>query len=192
MGNKQDVEEIFHRKYLEEQLRAEFESSLEMRIQRTLETKPQWIRPVTHFAPVLHEVIDLYRNGYFYGCISLAQAVVEALARFICKKDNGKHAKDFSINVSRMKDLSRDIKEDFRRIWGKDNERNDFHHLNITVERDRKKLELIAKEKVALLIKIEKEIFACEIREGKIVSWKYPKYWNLMGNKALVHLWTGY
>ena len=189
---KTKEEEILHKKRIEEQLKNKFDSSLEMRIHRTLETKPQWIRPVTHFAPVIHEVIDLYRDGYFYGCISLTQAIAEALARFICKKDNGRNTKDFYTNVSRFKDLSEGIKEDFRKIWGKDDERNDFHHLNPEIEHDRIKLELLAKEKVDLLIRIEKEIFSCEIRNGTIVSWKYPKYWNLVKGKALVHLWTGY
>ena len=72
---------------IKDTLEQEFTLTLDQRVNRSLELKPHGIIPNSHFAAVSAESHDLYRDGHFYGTISLTQAVAEALARFLCQKN---------------------------------------------------------------------------------------------------------
>lgn len=189
---EQEQEEIIQKRAIEFALKDDFERSLQERVSRSLEMRSQraiFMTPPTHFAQPAIECFKLYRDSHFYGCISLTQAVVEALARFICERDGYKTSSSFPDNVSRMKYLDKKTKQMFMEVWGSPKERNDFHHLNPDVERDRKKLGRISKRNITLLSKIENEVFAHKIRDGAFDSFKYPKYWDVnKKNKILVNL----
>lgn len=75
-------------------LRQEFELTLEDRVNRYLELKPHGIIPNSHFAAVSAECHLLYRDGHFYGAVSLTLAVAEALVKFLCKKMDGSLTKN--------------------------------------------------------------------------------------------------
>lgn len=175
------------RKRIENDLRQVFEQSLPTRIQRYMEIKPHPIIANHHFSSVSTECIDLYRDGHFFGCISLIQAVAEALVKFLCFRNGWKPDKVFEENINKLVTrsfISSQIKNFFLEIWDK---RDDYHHLNSTVENDRKKLESMAKTRLDLLSKIESEIFNFKIVDGKI-SPTNPKYWDIKGNTATVYL----
>lgn len=185
--DKKTVHELIQKKQVEDSIRQEFEGTLADRVARYLEVKPHQIVPYTHFAVVSAECSFLFRDGHFYGCIALTQAVAEALVRFLCKKNSFGPAKDFEKNVEKLsvrKFISNKVKESLLTIWQR---RDDYHHLNPNVATDRKTLEELAREKTRLLVEVESEIFRFRLVDGKINP-ENPKYWDISGNQAQVFL----
>lgn len=162
----------------EDSLRQSFEQTLSERAQRYLKIKPHDIIPFTPFAPPSSECGLLFRDGHFYGCIALTQAVAEAITRFLCTKNCWKPAKVFETNINKLLKrgfISKDIKNKLLNLW---QNRDDYHHLNPEIERNLKELEKIAFEKILCLKEIEADIFAFSINDGKLIP-KYPKYWTI-------------
>ena len=182
-----DRNQDISKKLIEQDMRQLFEQRLTERIRRHLEIKPHPIVANYHFSPVSAECIELFRDGYFYGCIALVQAVAEALVRFLCEKNGWRAKKVFEKNVEKLSTrnfISKEAKGWLIKTWSK---RDDYHHLNPSMESDRQTLEALAKEKVELLKNVEAEIFHFTIIDGRIAP-KQPKYWNINGNKADVYL----
>ena len=154
-----NIQELMQQKFTEDSIKQEFEQTLLSRVQRYLKVKPHGIVPYTQFAPASAECAFLFRDGHFYGCIALTQAVTEAIVRFLCQKNDWKPGKTFENNVAKLhtrKFISDQMKNSFLTIW---ENRDDYHHLNPNIEIDREKLEEIVYEKVMLLKEIESEIF---------------------------------
>lgn len=182
-----NTKKLVEKAQLKDTLQQEFEYSLQQRIDRYLELKPHGIIPNSHFAAVSAECHLLYRDGHYYGTISLTQAVAEALMKFLCKANGWKPGKDFENNLEQLEKrvkITEDLKTKFLEIWQR---RNDYHHLNPQVEQDRKKLEQLAKEKLSRLKQIEEVLFAYSANNGKLVP-KFPKYWDQRGGKVSVYL----
>ena len=172
---------------LKDTLQQEFDFSLEQRIERYLDLKPHGIIPNSHFAAVSAECHLLYRDGHYYGAVSLAQSVAEALVKFLCKVNGWKPNKDFEKNMQQLttrEKITNNLKTLFMNIW---QQRDDYHHLNPQIEQDRRKLEALAKEKLSCLRRIEEELFAYSARDGKLIP-KYPKYWDQKDRKVPVYL----
>lgn len=168
-------------------LKQEFEQTLDQRVNRYFEVKPHDIIPNSHFAAVSAECYLLYRDGHYYGAISLSQSVAEALVKFLCNKNGWKPKKDFEKNLTDLRKrnvLTNDLYKMFVKIW---DHRNDYHHLNPQIEQDRKKLATLAKEKLTDLRDIEKEIFAFSSSSKGLVP-KYRKYWDQSKNTIPVFL----
>jgi len=164
-----------------------FTLTLDQRVYRSIEVKPHGIIPNLHFAAVSAEVYELYRDGHFYGTISLTQAVAEALARFLCQKNGSKVNQNYKENIKQLKkraQISLELATIFTKIW---KGRNNYHHLNPGIEQDRQKLELLAKEKLTCLKNIEKELFAFTVNKGKLIP-KYPNYWDQKNGTVPVFL----
>jgi hypothetical protein len=120
----------------------------------------------------------MYIAGFFYGAISVAQAYVEALSRFLAEHH-------------RMR-VSNDAKERCRRLHREGllsdqalnaavailAGRNDFHHLNKQVLQGYQNLETRAEQCVNHLHVIESEVFAYSFSDkpGKLAL-KKPEYW---------------
>lgn len=172
---------------IKDTLEQEFTLTLDQRVNRSLELKPHGIIPNSHFAAVSAESHDLYRDGHFYGTISLTQAVAEALARFLCQKNGWEPNQDYKKNIKQLKTrakISPELATLFTKIW---KGRNSYHHLNPGIEQDRQNLEVLAKEKLTCLKNIEKELFAFTVNEGKLIP-KYPKYWDQKNGTVPVFL----
>lgn len=168
-------------------LRQECEQTLAERARRYLQAKPHGVIPLTHFAPVSAEATLLFRDGHFYACIALAQAVAEALVRFLCEKNSCSPRKDFDKNVEKLTTrgfITEEIKGKLLQIW---DARHDYHHLNADIETDKERLQEMAIEKLNLLTDVEKEIFAFTIVEGKLVPTN-RKYWDIDGEFAKVYI----
>ena len=179
-----DIQEIIQQKFMEDYLKQEYEQTLSSRVQRYFKVKPHGIVPYTQFAPVSAECALLFRDGHFYGCIALSQAVAEAIVRFLCQKNGWKPKKNYEENIARLQTrqfISSEIKDKFLRIWEK---RDDYHHLNLNIETDRVKLEAFAYEKVLLLKEIESEIFRFSVVDGKVAP-ENRKYWVLQQNDTI-------
>jgi hypothetical protein len=176
-----DAQEIMQRVITQDGIKQEFEQTLSSRVERYLKVKPHGIVPLTEFAPVSAECALLFRDGHYYGSIALSQAVAEAIAKFLCTKNGWKPDKNFEKNVKKLEArqfISKDSRDRFLSLWEK---RDDYHHLNPTIETDRQKLETLAYEKVLLLKQIESEVFAFSFVDGKLVP-KCKKYWVLQEN----------
>lgn len=176
-----DIQEMMQEAMTEDGIKQEFEQTLSSRVERYLKVKPHGIIPFTEFAPVSAECTFLFRDGHFYGAIALSQAVGEAIAKFLCKKNGWKPKKSFEENVAKLetrKFISNDLKDKFLSLWEK---RDDYHHLNPTIETDRRKLEALANEKVCALKEIESQVFKFSIVEGKLVP-ENRKYWSVQPN----------
>ncbi len=179
-----NTEEMVQRIIVEDGMKQEFAQTLSSRVERYLKVKQPVMVPYTEFAPASAECALLFRDGHYYGCISLSQAVAEALARFLCLRNGWKPKKSFEENVDRLqvrRFISEEIKDKFLKIW---QNRDDYHHLNPNIERDREKLETLAYEKVVLLKEIESELFQVSLAHGAIDP-KNTKYWVLLDNDTV-------
>lgn len=175
---------LIQQKLVEDSIKQEIEQTLSLRAQRYLKVKPHGIVPYTQFASVSAECILLFRDGHYYGCITLTQSVAEAIVRFLCQKNSWKPEKNFENNINKLlnrKFISEKLKNKFLKIW---ESRDDYHHLNTNIEAQRTKLEEISYEKVLLLKEIESEIFKFSLKDGKLIP-ENKKYWELQENGTI-------
>lgn len=185
--DKEAARKLIEQKQVEESIKQECMGTASIRATRYLQVKPHIIIPNEHFAAPSTECSLLFRDGHFFGCIALTQAVAEALARFLCEVNFGRHDNVFEKNVEKLNRrgfISDKVNKALSEIW---KDRDDFHHLNPDVETDRQILEELAKEKTRLLAEVESEIFEFEIINGALQP-KHPKYWKISGNQAQVFL----
>lgn len=186
--DKKARDELIRQKQVEDSIRQEFEQTLPDRVARYLQVKPHEIVPNTPFAVPSAECSFLFRDGHFYACIALSQAVAEALVRFLCEANSFKPTKNFEVNVKKLwvrRFIDDKLKESFLKIWER---RDDYHHLNPSVKADRRTLEKLAREKACLLVEVERDIFYFTFDDdGKIIL-KNPKYWERSGNQVQVFL----
>jgi len=182
-----DTKKAFEKAQIKDTLEQMFTLTLDQRVNRSIESKPHGIIPNSHFAAVSAEAHELYRDGHFYGTISLTQAVAEALIRFLCQKNGWSPHQDYKKNIKQLKTrdkISLELATLFIKIW---KGRNNYHHLNPGIEQDRQKLELLAKEKLTCLKNIEKELFAFTVNKGKLIP-KYLNYWDQENGAVKVFL----
>jgi len=175
-------------------MRSSFEAGLPSRIHRASRVKLQNIIPAHWFTAAASECAGMYIAGFFYGTISVAQAYVEALSRFLAEHHHTRIPKDPGEQcqcLHREKVISDQALKAALAIL---NGRNDFHHLNKQVEQEYKKLETRAEDCVNQLHTIESEIFAYSFGDepGK-VTLKKPEYWPSGGHElaqvSLRKLW---
>ena len=176
-----NIQERMQKGRTEDGIRQEFEQTFAARVGRYLRVKPHGIIPMTEFAAVSAECTLLFRDGHFYGAIALSQAVGEAITKFLCQKNGWKPKKGFEENVTKLEGrqfISGDLKEKLLLLWEK---RDEYHHLNPTIEVDRENLEALAFNKVSLLKEIESEIFKFSVVDGRLVP-ENGKYWPVQHN----------
>lgn len=181
------IQEKLNEKLTEESIQKEFESTLQDRVMRYLKVKPHGIIPLTPFASASSECSKLFRDGHYYGCISLTQAVSEALVMFLCKTNGWDPDRKFERNVEKLfirGKIKEKQKVSLLKIW---RNRDDYHHLNSTVASNLSELENLAKQKLVLLTKLEGEIFSFSFNDGKLIP-KQQKYWNMTDGKVKVFL----
>lgn len=174
------IPDSVRKRQIEDCLRQEFEQSLPNRIHRYLQIQTPEILPyhkdAQHFVAPSAECSLSFRDGHFYGCIALVQAVAEALVRFIWERNCCGTEGDLEKRVrtlSMRKFISDKLKRSFLEIW---KGRNDYHHLNVNIKKELQELEQLAKTKLQLLSEVENEIFDYGLRGGMLVP-KKPKYW---------------
>ena len=167
-----------NREWLRQQTRNLFEAKLEINLDRTIQTKVHGVIPHHYFSAASSECREMFIEGHFYGCITLAQAVAEGLSRFVADVNGITGLSKDPVNrVSKLHKrgfISAEARGAFKKIWSDD--RNIYHHLNENIETDPERLEGRAEECVNALCEIESELFAFDIVEGAI-SPKRPEYW---------------
>ncbi|GAI03072.1 unnamed protein product, partial [marine sediment metagenome] len=173
---EEEIRKAIKRAELEHILKGECLSTIGERVTRYLELNFSQLTPNAHWASISAECILLYRDGHFFACIALCQAVAEAIVRDLCKRNILTLSKNFEANVNRLcsnEKISAECKGALETIW---KGRNDYHHLNPEVPTEREKLQAIARTKMIALHAVESEIFAFELVSGAIKP-KHPKYW---------------
>lgn len=148
------------------------------RIDRYLKARHHGIVADTPFAPASAECIELFRDGHFYGAISLSQAVGEALVRHMCRSNQWKPAENFEENVRKLRErdfIDAAVESELLRLWEK---RDDYHHLNPTVASDRTTLEELAMTKIRALGDVERFVFGWTPSETPgAIRLLRPQYW---------------
>ncbi len=76
------------RAYAEKEAREDFERDLTTRLDRAIRVPIGAIAPAHHFAAPILECRRMFIAGHFFGCITLTQAVAEAVARFLVTANN--------------------------------------------------------------------------------------------------------
>jgi len=148
------------------------------RIGRYLRARHHGIVADTPFAPASAECSELFRDGHFYGAISLSQAVGDALVRHMCRSNQWKPAENFEENVRKLRErnfIDDAVASDLLQLWEK---RDDYHHLNPTVARDRATLEELALTKIRALGELERFVFGWTPSETPgAIKLLRPQYW---------------
>lgn len=160
----------------EASLRQRFESQLPHRLERIRNLKYQRIIGAHHFAVASRECLELYRDGYMLGCIMCAQSLLEAMLKFVAKRNELPHKKeveDLIADLATAAILSAEAISSARVSW---RHRNDVHHLNHSIT----SLDLTAKAKecVEATCAVEEDIFGASVQDGALVPHK-PKYWDI-------------
>ena len=160
-------------------MRASFEASLDRRVDRAASIPLQNFIPSHWFSAAASECAQMYVSGFFYGCISISQAYVEALSQFLAKHHGIRQTKAVNIRWQRLRD-SRHVPEvvrDAAQIVYSD--RNNFHHLNAGVVQDYELLQVRAGDCIKNLHIIESSIFGYSVsadQPGQLVL-DNPSYW---------------
>ena len=137
--------------------------------------------------PLRLSATKLFRDGHYFGCIALTQAVLEAVIRQVWqvklkKKPNQEGSFDKNLEaLHKKKIISDDWKTKLDQMWA---DRHSYHHLRPSVESDQQKLEETARNTLKLLNELEREFFGFSLRDGIIVP-DHPEYWSVKGGESL-------
>lgn len=172
-------------------MRARFEAGLPQRIRRASSVQLQQCIPAHWFAAAASECAEMYIAGFFYGAISVAQAYVEALSKYLAEHHRIPIRKDPCDRYRRLREKGIISENSLVAALAIFDDRNDFHHLNKEVEQEFQKLEARAGHCINLLHTLESEIFAYSFTDkepGKVLLNK-PEYWPSEGPELVrVHL----
>ncbi|MCP5363827.1 MAG: hypothetical protein H6905_01085 [Hyphomicrobiales bacterium] len=83
-------------------MRKHFEAELTHRLSRASHVRLQNVIPAHWFAAAASECASMYVAGFFYGSISVAQAYVEALSKFLAETHNVRMPKDIKERWKRL------------------------------------------------------------------------------------------
>lgn len=173
-----NIPECVRRRMISDELRDMFEATIQERVNRHLEVSPREITANHHFTKPLVECDLLYRDGYFYSTVMVAQSVAEGISRFVAERNGlglGKKLIGPKIvdHLVDKKLISKEYEDAFNRLW---ETRNDLHHMNPEVG-DICFLPL-AKRSIQDLAAIEREIFAGSWSNDGRFNPTHPKYWD--------------
>ena len=161
---------------LTQSIRASFEAGLSQSVIRASQIQFMKLIPGHWFSTAASECIDMFVAGQFYGAISISQAYVEALGRFLADSHKLKSSGDFFIlwqMLVKKGIVTLESQVAAVEIFDK---RHDFHHLNKKIETDYQTLEARALGCINNLYVIESHVFDYGIVEGKLYP-TWPRYW---------------
>lgn len=179
--NKEQPDPLTERRQIEDSIKNEVLRTLSDRADRFLQVRGYVLIPDGPFAAPSVECAEQFRDGHYFGCISLTQAVLEAVIRHIWQvKLKKKQSQDGSFDknleaLHKKKIISDEWKTKLDEIWA---DRHSFHHLRPSVEADHLKLEETARNTLNLLNDLEQEFFGFNVQEGIVVP-DYPGYWSV-------------
>lgn len=175
---------------VEDSIKNEVLRTLSDRASRFLQVRGTVLVPHGPFAAPSVECAELFRDGHFLGCITLTQAVMEAVIRHVWqvklkKKPNQGGSFDKNLEaLHKKKFISDEWKIKLDLMWV---ERNTFHHLSPSVEFANQKLEEMARYTIRMMNDLEQEFFGFTVREGILVP-DHPEYWSIKDGESLVYV----
>jgi hypothetical protein len=172
---------------LQSMMRASFEANLATRVRRASAVRLQTVIPTHWFSAAASECAVMFISGHFYGAISVSQAYVEALGKYLAEKHQvlPRKPKPLWIELQRLGIVSADCLAAALSIYA---ERHHFHHLNKEVRQDHSELQRLAEACINNLHTVESEIFAYSIEAG-VVGVANPDYWpSLEGGLTSVYV----
>jgi len=170
------LQRLANEAWIKDSLIQEFNSTLNDRVKRYLSIRRLKIVPLTDFSNISSECALLYRDGYYFACISLCQSVAESFSRFMCSKNYIRTKAKHETRVRRLKEEKKISEKAFNSFVTIHESRDDFHHFNPNVPTQKVELQEIALNVLAELCNIEKEVFESSIQNGAINP-KNIKYW---------------
>lgn len=183
-------DDVDERRRIEESIKNEVLQTLSERADRFLQVRGTILVPYGPFAAPSAECVEQFRDGHYFGCIALTQAVVEAVIRHVWqvklrKKPNQEGSFEKNLEaLHKKKFISDEWKARLDRMWA---DRNSFHHLRPSVEADHRKLEEMARATLKLLNDLEQEFFGFTVRDGMVVP-DHPEYWAIKDGESLVYM----
>lgn len=192
MKNSREI--AMRKAYLREKFIKECENSIDEKIRRYLEIKPQDIIGNHYFSAASTECIKAHTNGQFISAIVLSHAVNEGILKFICEtmdiplnydKCNKKSGRIPYIKLLRLLRRKGIISKKFFQASQKitTSFRNDYHHMNPKIKNiDHSS---ISTSNLIQLSIIENEIFGYASRGGKLIP-NQPIYWPNIENNGTV------
>lgn len=163
--------------FLKESLQSELDQTLDQRVDRYMQIDHQGIIGNHHFTAASSECINLYRDGYYISAVMVSQAVNEGIVKFVADRNGIKEKKeqgDLMDEFVQREIMSSVCAEASKKIWC--SFRNDVHHMNPKVASI--PFQQLAKRNLQDLATLEKEIFGCDFKDGKLVP-HHPKYWDV-------------
>ena len=116
-------------KQIEALMWASFEAEIPERLRRASSVRLQNIIPAHWFSAAASECAGMYIAGFFYGAISMTQAYVEALSKYLAEHHKIRVGKDVAERCRRLRDCDVLSAPGFDAATKILNDRNDFHHL---------------------------------------------------------------
>jgi len=181
---------LAERRRIEDSIKNEVMRTLSERADRFLQVRSPVLVPAGPFAPPSAECAKQFRDGHYFGCIALTQAVLEAVIQHVWqiklkKKPNQYGSFDKNLEaLHKKKFISDEWKTKLAQMWA---ERHSFHHLRPSLEFDQQKLEETARHTLKLLNDLEQEFFGFTFRDGMVVP-NHPEYWSINEGESLVYM----
>jgi hypothetical protein len=188
--NKDQPDPLTERRQIENSIKNEVLRTLSDRADRFLQVRRTVRVPDGPFAAPSVECAEQFRDGHYFGCIALTQAVLEVVVRHIWqvklkKKQTQEGSFDKNLEALRKKKIiSDEWKSKFDQMWA---DRHSFYLLRPSVEADHLKLEEIARNTLNLLNDLEQEFFGFNAQEGVVVP-DHPEYWSLKDGESMAFI----
>lgn len=190
---QEPLDPLAERRRIEDSIKNEVLRTLSDRADRFLQVRGTVLVPDGPFAAPSVECAEQFRDGHYFGCIALTQAVLEAVIRHVWqvklkKKPNQEGSFEKNLEaLHKKKFISDEWKVKLDQMWA---DRHSFHHLRPSVESDQQKLEETARNTLKLLNDLEQEFFGFTLREGMVVP-DHPEYWSIKEGESLVFMRGG-
>lgn len=179
---------LAERTRIEDSIRNEVLRNLSDRADRFLQVRVPDLIPDSPFAAPSVECAELFRDGHYFGCIALVQAVLEAMIRHIWqvrlqKKPDQEESFEKNLEaLHKMEFISDEWKTNLDQIWA---DRQSYHHIEPSVESGHQRLEATARNTLRLLNDLRRRFFGFTLRDG-LACPDHPEYWSIKHGDSTV------
>jgi hypothetical protein len=176
--NQASPDRLTERRQIEDSIKNEVLRTLSDRADRFIQVRGNVLVPDSPFAAPSVECAEQFRDGHYFGCIALTQAVLEAVIRHVWqvklkKKPNQEGSFDKNLEaLHKKKIISDEWKSKLDQMWV---DRHSFHHLRPSVKADHLKLEETARNTLKLLNDLGREFFGFKVQEGVVLTFPTDK-----------------
>ena len=159
----QTVDDAHEQRRIEDAIKNEVLRTLSDRAARFLQVRTTVVVPDAPFAAPSAECAEQFRDGHYFGCIALTQALLEAVVQHMAQlkiKKNPHKDGGFEKNLDALQKqgfISSAMKIELEQMWA---DRHSFHHFRPSITSDQQKLEEAARKSLKLLQDLKEEFFS--------------------------------